>query len=220
MIEAVIFDMDGLMFDTEKIYSRAWKEAATIYGVEIDDDFVNSIRGTISEKSKSMFYERYGTSFSYEEIKDKRIQISNDQIVKEGVPCKSGLYTLLNYLKDKGYKIALATSTKKETADSYLQMAQVDGFFHEKVFGDMVTNGKPEPDIFIMAADKLGVNPNNCLVLEDSTNGIYAGKSAGCKVIMIPDMTQPTPELLEILDDCLVSLDNVIDYLNKDKNDK
>ena len=213
-IRAVLFDMDGLMFDTEVVYINAWKQTGKKLGIPIDERFLIPSRGMIRADSKRMFEELYHPTMLYEDIIEVRQQFLDEQFEK-GIMCKKGLVALLNYLKETGYRIALATSTPKERAMKLLKMAKVEAFFDEMVFGDMVEHGKPAPDIFIKAANMVQVEPKHCVVLEDSRNGVLAGKAAGCYVIMIPDLVPPTKEIERIVDARLEDLEKVIDWLQK-----
>ena len=217
-IQAVLFDMDGLMFDTEVLYMKAWKKAGEKLGIPIDDRFLLPSRGMIRADSKKLFEELYHPSIEYESI----IAIRQEFLEKEfekGILCKKGLFPLLNYLKTEGYQIALATSTPRERAIRLLQKTKVESFFDDMVFGDMVEHGKPEPDIFIKAAGKIGIDPKHCLVLEDSRNGIVAGKRAGCRVVMIPDLIPANREIMEIIDAKLDDLEKAIIWIQEINNE-
>lgn len=142
--------------------------------------------------------------------------IINEEIAKEttkGIPLKRGALELLQYLKEKGYKIALATSSVKERALTLLSKNGVDSYFDDYVFGPEVKHGKPYPDVFCKAAAKVGSDPLNCLVLEDSEAGIKAACSAGMSVICIPDLKVPSDPFFKMADAILTSLFDVIAYL-------
>ena len=185
MIQGVLFDMDGLMFDTERIGYEGWKYAGKKLGLHMKDELIASFRGT-GEK---------------------------EWIDKNGLPVKKGLVELLEYLKRENIPAALATSTNRKKAMGYLDMANVTEYFSASVCGDEVKAAKPAGDIFIAAAEALGVPTEKCLVLEDSPNGLKAAKNAGCKAIVIPDLS-PAPEREEGLWDAKVSnLKEVIEII-------
>ncbi len=213
MIKAVIFDMDGLMFDTETLYNMAWTYAGQKHGYEIDAKVLDPMRGVNQETVRRLFREAFGEDFDFFEIRKSRVEYMERYISEHGLPHKPGLTELLGYLKDKGYQIALATSTSRETALEYLEMEQVRDYFEVIVCGDMVKNSKPDPEIYLKAVSQLGRSPKECVVLEDSPNGILSGYQAGCRVIMIPDCLNPGPEELKRTTAILDSLHDVIGYL-------
>lgn len=213
-VEAVLFDMDGLMFDTERMYMRAWKKVGEHLGIPIDDRFLIPSRGMIRSDSRKLFEELYNPDMSYDEIIAAR-QVFMEKELEAGIECKKGLLELLQFLKDKGYKIALATSTPRDRANRMLEETDTRKYFDGFAFGDTIEKGKPEPDIFLKAAEEVCTAPTKCLVLEDSRNGIWAGKKAGCYVIMIPDLVPATEEIDQILDAKFSDLTQVIDWLEK-----
>ncbi|WHH57152.1 HAD family phosphatase [Petroclostridium sp. X23] len=213
MCKAVIFDMDGLMFDTEKIYSRAWAYAGEKIGYKIDDEFLNPLRGANRKMCVEYFRERLGSSFDYEYARRIRSEYVQKYLEKEGIPCKPGLYELMNFLKEKNFKIALATSTFKKEAERYLHMADVYKYFDVLVYGDMVARGKPHPDIYLKASEYINESPGNCFVLEDSCNGVLSAASAGCRVIMVPDEVEPDYEISCLLYKKCNSLNDVIECI-------
>ena len=213
-IKAVLFDMDGLMFDTERLYMDAWKKTGEKLGIPIGDEFLLQSRGMVRADSSKLFTKLYAPSMDYEEIIAVRQELFNKELEK-GIVCKKGLKELLVYLKEHGYKTALATSTPKERALKLVRETGTEYFLDEFAFGDSVEKGKPEPDIFLKAAELVNVSPEFCLVLEDSKNGLIAGKRAGCKVIMIPDLVPETEELKTVIDAKLDDLEQVIGWLQK-----
>lgn len=211
-IKTILFDMDGLMFDTEKIYVETWKKVGEIYHIPIGNEFLLPSRGMIRADSKKLFQNLYQTEIPYDKLIELRQAMILEQL-KQGFDHKEGLLDLLNYLQKNQYQIVLATSTPKERAVWMLEQAGVKGYFDNFVFGDMVEKGKPEPDIFIQASRSIGCKPVECLVLEDSSNGVKAGKRAGCYVIMVPDLVAPTEEIEKFYDCKLEHLGQVISWL-------
>ena len=205
MIQGVVFDMDGLMFDTERIGYEGWKYAGKKLGIHMKDELIASFRGTGEKEKRRHFKEAFGSEELYDEAKE--------WIDKNGLPVKKGLVELLEYLKKENIPAALATSTNRKKALGYLDMANVTEYFSASVCGDEVKAAKPAGDIFIAAADALGVPTEKCLVLEDSPNGLKAAKNAGCKAIVIPDLSQ-APKKEEGLWDAKVSnLKEVIEII-------
>lgn len=213
-VKAVIFDMDGLMFDTERIYNFAWKHAAGLQEIDISEETLLKIKGSSKAITEKILREDIKKPFDMNKMRQDRDKYTWSHIEKNGLPVKSGLIELLEFLKSNNIKTALATSTKQETASKYLELSQTKKYFDELIFGDMVERGKPNPDIFILACEKIDENTGDCLVLEDSRNGINAGYRAGCKVIMIPDLIKPNQEDKEIVDMVLEDLSKVISIIN------
>lgn len=196
MIDAVVFDMDGLMFDTERMVTRTWKQAGAEQGVDIPEELSFATIGLDAEKSGRIFYEKLGDSFDYQLGRDRRVELMTQEIEANGMPIKPGLFELLDYLEQKGLPKAVASSTGKSRVEYYLQKAGIQDRFQALVCGDMIEHGKPEPDIFLKACALLGKAPENCLALEDSPAGIRAAYKGNLIPVMIPDQIPPTPEIL------------------------
>jgi len=207
MIKGAIFDMDGLMLDTEKLLVKFWRQAAAEYGYNMTFENVLSIRSLSRKYSVPLLKGIFGEEFPFQEVRSRRIQLMNAYIDENGFDIKKGLFELLDFLKEKGIRIAVATATDLERATVYLKKAGAFDYFDEIICGNMVKNGKPEPDIYLAAAEKLGLPPQECAALEDSPNGIKSAYSAGCRVIMIPDLSQPDEELKPMLSAVYDSLD-------------
>lgn len=214
-INGAIFDMDGLMLDTEKLLVRFWKEAAAEYGYSMTDQNVFEIRSLSRKYSVPLLKSIFGEEFPFSEVRNRRIVLMNDYIDKYGFEVKKGLYELLDYLKVNGYRTAVATATARERAENYLKKIDVYSYFDAVICGDMVTNGKPEPDIYLTASGELGLPPEECAAFEDSPNGIRSAYAAGCKVIMIPDLTQPDDNIKPLLSGLYESLDKAVDFFER-----
>lgn len=216
-IEAVLFDMDGLVLDTEKLYTRFWVEAANALGYPMTFEQglgMRSLNRNVgAEKLKSYF----GDDVDYDEVRNKRIELMDEFVEKEGVYLKPGIHELLDYLQENGIKTAIATSSPIDRTKKYLSSVNIEKRFDELVSGYMVEKGKPEPDIYLYAANKLGVEPENCMVLEDSPAGILAGYRAGCIPVMVPDQDEPDEETKKMLykrADNLMSVIGIIESIN------
>lgn len=194
MIAGVLLDMDGLMFDTERLGYEGWKAAGRTLGLTIPDEVIASMRGTGLERSRALFNEAIPGA-NYDRAHALRLDYAEQRIRQDGLPVKPGLRELLEWLKQTGIPAVLATSTGREKAQRYLRMAAVEGYFSAAVFGPEVAQPKPAPDIFLAAAAAIQAAPAQCVVLEDSPNGLRAGKAAGCRTIVVPDLTPaPPPE--------------------------
>lgn len=199
MIKTIVFDMDGVLFDTEKVSNMAWHEVAGKYNIENIDEFADSCRGRNEQGTIDIINERYGDKFSGKEAVDLFWTFHRQIIDDNGVPVKKGVYEILSYLKDNGYKIALASSSSKTTVIKYLKEVNILDYFEVIVTGDMIKNGKPSPDIYIETCSQLGEKPEDCIAIEDSFNGIKSSYNAGMKTIMVPDILQPTDEIKKLL---------------------
>ena len=212
IIKGAIFDMDGLMLDTEKLYLRFWKEAAADFGYDMHDEHVFAIRSMARKYSIPKLKSFFGEDFPTEEVRAHRTELMNKYVEENGFEVKKGLFELLDYLKSSGRKMAVATATPRERTVKYLSIIGAADYFSAMICGDMVHSGKPDPETYLTAAEKLGLAPQECAALEDSPNGIRSAHSAGCKAIMIPDMTQPDDELAPLLSAVYTSLDEAIAF--------
>lgn len=199
MIKAVIFDMDGLMFDTEALAVKAWKYVGEKFEINIDDTAIAKIRGVDIFHRKETFEEIFGESIDFYGMQSALDAYMNEYVDEHGVPIKEGLEELLEYLKRRGLKIALATSTENKRAIYYLTNANVLHYFNKLLCGDMVEHGKPAPDIYLKAVASLKLNTEECLVLEDSPNGSLAAHRANCPVIMVEDLDKPDEDIKGIV---------------------
>lgn len=215
MIKGIVFDMDGLMIDTEKLLVRFWKEASLEYGFSMTDEHVYGMRSLSHTLAVPYLKNIFGESFDYYEIRKRRIALMNDYIEKNGIEVKKGLFELLNYAKSNNYKMAVATANTLERAERYLKKINAFSFFEKIIGGDMIQNGKPAPDIYITACHEIGLEPSECIALEDSPNGVKASYHAGCKTVMIPDLTQPDDDTKAMIYGLCGSLDEVIEILER-----
>ena len=204
-MKGAIFDMDGLLFDTENIYQETWNELAAENGVTLGIDFVGDICGTSGAHMCRVLEKHYGVadgSVIMEECM-KRVR----QKLKVHVPKKSGAERIVKTFCDKGIRLAVASSSYPEQIASNLKLAGMREYFDAVVSGKEVKHGKPAPDIFLLAAERIHCTPETCYVFEDSENGIRAGKAAGCTAIMIPDVLAPSEEIKKFVDGIYESLD-------------
>ena len=198
-IKGVIFDMDGVILDSEKLYVRFWCEAGRFYGFPMEEKHALSIRSMArplaSEKLRGIF----GSSFDYDAVRSKRVELMDKYVEENGIELKDGAEDLLMYLKENGYRIALATATPPDRAEKYLKAHDLYKYFDVTVSASMVSLGKPAPDIYLLAAEMLGLSAQSCLALEDSPNGIRSASSAGCVTVMVPDLDLPNDDILTLL---------------------
>lgn len=198
-IKGVIFDMDGVILDSEKLYVRFWCEAGRFYGFPMEEKHALSIRSMArplaSEKLRGIF----GSSFDYDAVRSKRVELMDKYVEENGIELKDGAEDLLVHLRENGYRIALATATPPDRAEKYLKAHDLYKYFDVTVSASMVSLGKPAPDIYLRAAEMLGLSAQSCLALEDSPNGIRSASSAGCVTVMVPDLDKPDDDILPLL---------------------
>ena len=207
-IEAVLFDMDGVIFDTESIYLDIWTKVFESYGYKMTKDVYISVMGRGRKNVIKTFVDLYGQDLPiiqmYKEKDGKLMQV----IDKGQVPMKVGVKEILTFLKENGYKVALATSAKRERAMKQLKMANIKELFDCIVCGDEVINAKPNPEIFLKAAEELSVKPENCIVIEDSPAGIESAYNANMIGIHVEDLKKADEVILKY---CHKSFKNLID---------
>ena len=207
-IEAVLFDMDGVIFDTESIYLDIWTKVFQSYGYIMTKDVYISVMGRGRKNVIKTFVDLYGEYLPIIQMyKDKDEELM--QVIDKGqVPMKVGVKEILTFLKENGYKVALATSAKRERAIKQLKMANIKELFDCIVCGDEVINAKPNPEIFLKAAEELSVKPENCIVIEDSPAGIESAYNANMIGIHVEDLKKADEEILKY---CHKSFKNLID---------
>ena len=193
-VRGVLFDMDGVILDTEKLYTRFWREAAQALGFAMTHEMALGMRSLSREVGEKQLKAYLGESVDYQQMRTKRIELMSAFIEEHGVELKPGVHELLAFLKENGIKSSIATSSPLDRTKKYLGQVGLVEAFDELVSGHMVEHGKPAPDIYIYAASKLGLKPEECLVLEDSPTGLLAAYRAGCIPVMVPDQDMPDEE--------------------------
>lgn len=214
MIKAVLFDMDGLVLDSEIIYDRAMKTASEKIGYPLNDNFLNLTRGANGETFKELVLQVYGLDFPLEEFQAEYKQEFYKIIACEGVKVKQGFHNLMKFLNQNHIKYCLVTSSTRKMKTLLLEAAGIPEIFPYSICGDEVVYSKPDPYIYLKACKKLGELPENCMVLEDSKNGLVAGKAAGCMTVLIPDLMIPDVSMLEKSDYVIKDLDEVIPLIS------
>ena len=213
MIKAIIFDMDGLMIDSERVTFECYQERLKDMNLTMDEEFYKTLLGKTIKGIYQRFYDVYGNDFPIENVIQDVHQLMAERFETEGVPVKKGLVKLLHYLKDNNYKTIFATSSNRDRVDKILAQAKITEFFDDSICGDEVTKGKPNPEVFLKSCQKLGVNVDEAIVLEDSEAGIQASYDANIKVICIPDMKYPEKQYEEKTFKILKDLTEVTAYL-------
>ncbi len=213
MTKAVIFDMDGLMINSEEVTFECYQEALKSKGLTMSREFYVTLLGSpvkaIYEKLEN---EYKGAIVAPELIKEVHALMAH-RFETEGVPLKKGLIELLTFLKDNNYKTIVATSSNRSRVDTILSQADIEKYFDDSICGDEVTKGKPNPEVFLRSCEKLGVETSEAVVLEDSEAGIQAAHSGNIRVICVPDMKYPVEPYASMTTKIVDSLLDVIDFL-------
>lgn len=217
MIKAIVFDMDGVIFDSEKLYRKHWMITGAEYGIPEDTmrELCNLIAGSTKERNEKLLKSRFGDDFDYTTFRSKTMNRMDQDILENGLDLKPGVVELFRYLKDNDYKIGLATSTQEERAKRNLTNAGIIEYFDYIVYGGVVANGKPAPDIYLKACEELGVRAEEAMGIEDSINGVKSSAAAGLYTIMVVDLIEPTEEIRPMTQQIYNSLFEVIELLQK-----
>lgn len=211
--KAVVFDLDGTLIDTEKIYHIAWPKAIADMGYTLTEEMFLSLRSLGRPFAPAKFKEWFGDDFDYDRARAIRKQYFNDYVKAHGIARKTGAVELLTYLHEKKIMTAIATATDPERANQYLNMTELSGYFDRIISATMVDEGKPSPKVYTYACEQLGLSPGECVAVEDAPNGIRSAYGAGMQVIMVPDLSQPDEELREMLFASVESLDQIISFI-------
>lgn len=213
MLQGVIFDMDGLMFDTEPIWGSCWKRVLTEYDFELTYGLLDEVRGCSGDTICAVLRRFLGEDAPAEAIWEREQQLACETLLERGAPKKPGLDDLLEYLHDLVLPIAVASASPKDVILSNLRRAGLERYFDVLVSGEDLDRGKPDPLIFLETADWLGTRPARTLVLEDSANGVTAAHRGGFACVMVPDLEQPSAEVAAMANAVVANLGQVIDLL-------
>lgn len=205
-MKAVIFDMDGTLYDTERIYGEAWEKAGISHELYLR---------LIGRSHVSIVDLLNKCGYRGEEICAKKKQYTEEILQKRGIPVKPGVIETLKWLQERHVLTAIATSSHISVADRYLDETNMRQYFSKVISGNGLEHGKPEPDIFLYAADQLEADPQDCIVVEDGFNGVRAGKAAGMLTIMIPDQVLPDAEMKATADIILKSMEELPEVLSQ-----
>lgn len=196
MLQAALFDMDGLMLDTEPLWAQGWEPVLRDLGVtDIPAELPDELRGAGPAARQAVFDRHFGTGTIDQAVVWERLCAHILEACRDGAPKKVGLIELLDYLRGRDVPLAVASSSAKPMIERQLATAGVDAYFDVVLSGEEVTRGKPKPDVFLEAARRLDARPQASLVLEDSRNGVLAGAAGGFVTVLVPDMTAPDDEM-------------------------
>jgi HAD superfamily hydrolase (TIGR01509 family) len=213
MLQAVIFDMDGLMVDSEPLAHQAWNDVLEPYGQRLDDVTYSQVIGLRLDATARLVQQTYELPVSPDhlaEAKENRLS----QLRARGVPAMPGLRRLVGEIQARDLPWAVATSSPRATAEENLQQLGLLSLCQAIAGGDEASQGKPSPDIYLLAARRLAIMPQYCLALEDSVPGATAARSAGMITVAVPG-EHGTFEQFAIADFVLSSLDIVADRLDE-----
>ncbi|MBQ9279356.1 MAG: HAD family phosphatase [Lachnospiraceae bacterium] len=215
MFEAVVFDMDGVIFDTEKLYRRFYMEEGARRGVPSDIMIkaCEAVAGGTKFDNKPRFEAIVGRNIEYLEFRDRVMENFESYVVANGVEFKDGAVETLEYLKEKNIKTALATSTQSSRAKKYLNSKDMNKYFDIFIYGDMVEHSKPDPDIYLKACAALGVEPSDAIAVEDSINGIVSAGRAGMYPVMVIDLIQPNDTTKKYAKQVYDNIKNICDLI-------
>ena len=215
-MKAVVFDMDGVLFDTEALCMDSWIAVAKGQGITDMEQFFPCCIGRNLNDTTKLFREHYGEAYDYEAFRKEASKWFWGYIEEHGMPVKKGVNQILPYLKQNGYRIGLASSTGYNSVLDNLTRTAIVDYFEVLVTGDMIEHSKPRPDIYLLACRKLGVEPGEAYAIEDSPNGIRSAYAAGMKPIMVPDLIAPDEEMKEKVTAICRDLVEVMGYIDHD----
>lgn len=213
LYKAVVFDMDGVIFDSERAVMQCWKEVASRHNIPDIEKAILACTGTTMVRTREIMLNLYGADFPYDEYARESSAIFHSRYDGGRLPMKPGVKELLTFLKERGKKIALASSTRQQVVTDELRDAGIIEYFDRIICGDMVSCSKPAPDIFLKACEELNISPSDSYAIEDSYNGIRAAHAGGLHPIMVPDLLPADEEMQSLAEIVLPSLTSVMEYL-------
>ena len=211
-MDTVFFDMDGTLIDTEKYYNSCWYEAITKFGYAITREEALALRSLGRPHVYRFFEEKYGKGFPYDEVRAYRKKIMEELLKRDGIAVKPGAKELLAWLKGRHIRCMIATATDLERTKRYLEQTGLAPYFDELISAVMVKEGKPSPDIYLLACEKAERVPKDCIAIEDSPNGVHSAAAAGCHVFMVPDLSEPDDETRAMCDGVFKNLAELQKY--------
>lgn len=212
---ALVFDMDGLIFDSERIVQRAWNQTGEEMGLGRIGEHIYNTVGMNAMRRKQYFQEHISPEFPFEQFTGRTREVFREIADREGIALKPGAKELIDAGKENGYKLAVATSSSRVHATRLLKESGLYDYFDGIVFGDMVTHSKPDPEIYRKACEEIGVLPERCIAFEDAPNGVRSASAAGLHVVIVPDLVQPSEEIRQLAWKQLNSLEEMMTYIKE-----
>lgn len=213
LYKAVVFDMDGVIFDSERAVMQCWKEVASRHNIPDIEKAILACTGTTMVRTREIMLNLYGADFPYDEYARESSAIFHSRYDGGRLPMKPGVKELLTFLKEHDKKIALASSTRQQVVTDELRDAGIIEYFDRIICGDMVSRSKPAPDIFLKACEELNISPSDSYAIEDSYNGIRAAHAGGLHPIMVPDLLPADEEMQSLAEIVLPNLTSIMEYL-------
>ena len=212
-IQGVLFDMDGVILDSEKLYARFWAAACESFGYSMTYQQALGMRSLNAQAGQAYLSSLFGPDISYPQVRAKRIELMDAYVEENGVEAKPGILPLLDYLTSRRIPYAITTASPLDRIANHLGRLGLYQRFPHICTAHAVAQGKPAPDIYLLGAKTIGLPPESCLALEDSYTGLLSAHRAGCLASIVPDLDQPSPEILDIAYAKLDSLADVIDLM-------
>lgn len=211
-IKAILFDMDGLIFDTEGLHKKSWQDAVSEQSLQLSDEYYQNFIGVQDAECEQLLQMKFAEQLEMVRFRKSRDTILDAEMEK-GIAYKAGFKALFRYLQGRKFKCALVTSSALPQVEYHFAGSDYLSLFDAVITAEKVIKGKPAPDCYRMASEQLGIDPAECLVLEDSNNGMRAGLDAGCYAVMIPDLLQPDADVAQRATAVLGSLAEVSQFL-------
>lgn len=214
-MKVALFDMDGLLLDTEPITIQAKVEEGKKIGLPIQEEMVKHTIGMSQKHVDAYFTSLFGERYQHEYFKKKRQEYLFAYMEKHGLPIKKGALALLTFFKKEGVPMAIVTSSSREIVEQYQKYGSLFSFFDKVITGDEVKEGKPHPDVYLHAAKVMHVKAGDCIVFEDSKNGVLSASRAGMTVVMVPDLIEPDDEVLSFYPNIKTDLQSAIPFVKE-----
>ena len=212
-IKAVLFDLDGTLIDTERVYRACWPVAFAKFGYNLTDEQALEKRSLGQPYVYDYFKNLFGPDINYDEIKSYCVELVEARLREEGIILKPGVLDFLSYLKSINMKTAIVTASDLDRTKKYIESLNIIKYFDEIISTKSVEKGKPAPDVYEYAARELSLSPSECIAIEDSPNGVLSAYEAGCNVVMIPDQSEPDATLKQKLVACFDNMSQMIDFV-------
>jgi beta-phosphoglucomutase-like phosphatase (HAD superfamily) len=217
-IKGVIFDMDGVIFDSERLYKESSLEVARLYGIKDVEHIVEQTIGVTYDVTRAIYLRECGEDFPYKQYMEE-VSAGFNEKVKDGIPLKEGVKEILVFFQEKGLPVMIASSTQTPKVRKQTEDAGIAPYFKDMIGGEQCEKSKPNPDIFLKAMEQLGLLPENCMIIEDSFNGVCAAHASKALTVMIPDLKEPTEEIRALTDCVCPSLSALKEKLEKNTPD-
>lgn len=216
MVKALLLDLDGTLIDSELIPRLAWIESARHFGFEAEEEFLNQLTGMTKKTAQELVKKAMPKNVDVDEFQAYRRQFMDRYLAENGIKAKKGARELLQKARAENVECIVVTSSYAANVKMKLEMAGLADLIDKIVCGDEVEYGKPAPDIYLLALSRYHLKKEECIILEDSKNGLLSAENAGIRAILIPDLVQPDDEMKKSCEVQLVDLIEAKDYIFND----